>query len=241
MNIRKLLTATCIAIGVSASVGCNQLKQLASALIPSEYEMALALRQALEQGLTKTFQEYSNPSANTLIGFAFPGDADKVISTMNKLGLSSYVNQTTTKFNKAIGSAFTAARPIFTDAIKKMSFTDAAKILLSDNQHAATDYFKAATRTQLMNAFRPIVDSTIKLQGADKDWSKIANAINSVPFTSFKVETSLTDFVAARAVDGMYILVANEEQKIRTDLNFRTTDLMKRVFGYADEQKKKQQ
>ena len=241
MNTRKWLTAACVSIAVTTGIGCNQLKQLASALIPSEYEMALGLKQALEQGLTKSFTAYSNPSANTLIGFAFPGDADKVISTMNKLGLSSYVNQTTAKFNKAIGSAFTTAKPIFTDALKKMSFVDAAKILLSDNQQAATDYFKNATRTQLMNAFRPIVDSTIKVQGADKDWNKIATTINSVPFTSFKVETSLTDFVAARAVDGMYLLVAEEEKKIRTDLNFRTTDLMKRVFGYADEQRKKQQ
>ena len=63
-----------------------------------------------------------------------------------------------------------------------------------------------------------------------------ANVINNIPFANLKVENSLTDFISARAVDGMYLLVAQEEEKIRKDVNFRKTDLMKRVFGYADEQ-----
>ena len=119
-----------------------------------------------------------------------------------------------------------------------MNISDAAGILITNNTHAATDYFKASTRTQLTAAFKPIADSTFKAQGVDKDWAKVANTINNLPFVNLKVEKSLTEFVAARAVDGMYLLVAQEEEKIRKDLSFRKTDVMKKVFGYADEQLK---
>lgn len=90
-----------------------------------------------------------------------------------------------------------------------------------------------------MNAFRPIIDSTIKLDGANKEWKKIADVVNNIPFTNFKVESSLTDFVAARAIEGMYKMVADEEKKIRTDSSFRKSDLVKKVFGYADDELKK--
>ena len=83
------------------------------------------------------------------------------------------------------------------------------------------------------------VDSTIKIDGANKEWKKIADIINNIPFANIKVENSLTDFIAARAIEGMYGLVADEEKKIRTDLNFRKSDLTKKVFGYADDELKK--
>jgi hypothetical protein len=67
----------------------------------------------------------------------------------------------------------------------------------------------------------------------------MADLVNNIPFTSFRVENSLTEYVAARAVDGMYNIVAEEEEKIRTNLSFRKTDITKKVFSYADEEIKK--
>ena len=119
-----------------------------------------------------------------------------------------------------------------------MNIVDAAKILITDNDHAATDYFKANTRNELTTAFRPIADSSIKAEGADKEWAKVAKVINDLPFVNLKVENSLTEFVTARAVDGMYLIVAEEEKNIRHDIAFRKTDVMKKVFGYAEDQLK---
>ena len=120
-----------------------------------------------------------------------------------------------------------------------MSIRDAAKILITDNNHAATEYFKVAMSPQLMVAFRPIVDSTINVEGANKDWKQITDVYNKIPFINKPLETSLTDFIAARAIDGMFIIVANEEEQIRTKYEFRKTDLMKKVFGYAEEELKR--
>lgn len=216
---------------------CSTLKQLG--LIPSQFEMAAGLKQALEQGLFRSFDAFKDPAVNPLLAFVFPGDAQKITKTLENVGLGSLVNKTTGKVNHAMSAAFTTAKPIFLNSLKNMSISDAAKILITDNNHAATDYFKASTKANLIAAFRPIADSTMKMDGADKDWTRIANIINNVPFVNLKVENNLSDFVAARAVDGMYLLVAQEEAKIRKDIGFRKTDLMQKVFGYADAELKR--
>jgi hypothetical protein len=120
-----------------------------------------------------------------------------------------------------------------------MSIKDAAKILITDNTHAATDYFKAEMKPGLMTAFRPIVDSTIRTEGADKEWAGITNIYNKIPFINKPLENSLNDFIAARAIDLMFVMVANEEAEIRTKYELRKTDLMKKVFGYAEQELKR--
>jgi hypothetical protein len=138
-----------------------------------------------------------------------------------------------------MSSAVTVAKPLFFDAIKSMSIKDAAKILVTDKPHAATDYFKQSMKPGLMNAFRPIVDSTIKIEGADKEWTGITKIYNSIPFINKPLENSLTDFVSARVVDLMFVMVASEEEQIRSKYELRKTDLMKKVFTYAEQELKR--
>src|SRR6187549_1987918 len=218
---------------------CNTLKQIASILVPSEFEMATGLKDALTQGLFKSFDAFADPNGNPIVRFAFPGDAAKIEKTLRDLGLDKTVDQVTGKFTRATSSAVKAAKPIFLNSVKQMSIKDAAKILVTDNTHAATEYFKATMSPELMVAFRPIVDSTIKTEGANKDWSQIVNVYNKIPFINKPLEPSLTDFIAARAIDAMFAIVANEEEQVRTKYEFRKTDMMKKVFGYAEEELKR--
>ena len=220
-------------------LSCESLKKIASVLAPSEYEMATGLKDALSQGLFKGFDAFADPNGNPLVRFVFPGDAAKIEKTLRDIGMGKMVDQVTGKFTKAMSSAVTAAKPIFLNSVKQMTFKDAASILLTDNMHAATDYFKTAMTPDLMKAFRPIVDSTANLEGANKDWNTIATAYNKIPLINKPLETSLTDFIAARAIDAMFINVAAEEENIRTKYEFRKTDTMKKVFGYAEEEMKR--
>jgi hypothetical protein len=236
--MKRVFTITLLSAVITLA-SCEGLKKLASVLAPSEYEMAAGLREALSQGLFKGFDAFADPSGNPVVRFAFPGEAAKIEKTLRDLGMDKMVDQVTGKFTRAMTSAVTAAKPIFLNSVKQMSFRDAAGILLTDNNHAATDYFKTAMSPDLMAAFRPIVDSSIKLEGANKDWSSIVTVYNKIPFINKPLETSLTDFIAARAIDAMFVSVANEEENIRTRLEFRKTDLMKKVFGYADEEMKR--
>ena len=220
-------------------VSCDTLKKVASILVPSEYEMAMGLKDALSQGLFRSFDAFEDPGGNPLVRFVFPGDAAKIEKTLRDLGLDKTVDQVTGKFTRATSSAVRAAKPIFLQSLKEMSIRDAAKILITDNTHAATDYFKIEMSPELMVAFRPIVDSTIKVEGANKDWSQLVNVYNKIPFINKPLEANLTDFIAARAIDAMFSIVANEEEQIRTKYEFRKTDMMKKVFGYAEEELKR--
>ena len=217
--------------------GCEALKKLG--IIPSELEMALGLKDALSQGLFKTFDAFADPNGNPLVRFAFPGDAAKIEKTLRDLGLDKTIDKVTGKFTRAMSAAVSVSKPIFFDAVKNMSIKDAAKILITDNNHAATDYFKQAMKPELMAAFRPIADSSIKLEGADKDWNSITSVYNKIPFINTPLEKSLTDFISARVIDFMFLTVANEEEQIRTKYELRKTDLMKKVFTYAEQELKR--
>jgi len=217
--------------------GCSTLKKLG--IIPSELEMALGLKDGLTQGLFKAFNAFADPNGNPLVRFAFPGEAEKIEKILRDLGFDKTINQVTGKFTKAMSSAVTVAKPLFIDALKNMSIKDAAKILVTDNPYAATDYFKQSMKPGLMTAFRPIVDSTIKTEGAEKEWSGITNVYNSIPFINKPLEKNLTDFISAKVVDLMFVMVANEEEQIRSKYELRKTDMMKKVFSYAEQELKK--
>jgi hypothetical protein len=234
---KKLALSSIIIIFLFPS--CDTLKKVASILAPSEFEMAMGLKDALSQGLFRSFDAFADPNGNPLVRFAFPGDAAKIEKTLHDVGLDKLVDQVTGKFTRATSAAVRTAKPMFIQSLKDMSIRDAAKILITDNNHAATEYFKTEMSPQLMVAFRPIVDSSIKTEGANKDWSQIVNVYNKIPFINKPLEANLTDFIAARAIDGMFSIVGNEEEQIRTKYEFRKTDMMKKVFGYAEEELKR--
>ncbi len=232
--MKKLFIATLAFITITLS-SCDTLKKL-GVLAPTELEMAMGLKDALSQGLFRSFDAFADPNANPVVRFVFPGEAEKIEKTLRDVGLSKVVDEVTGKFTRATVQAVTAAKPIFLTSLREMSIRDAVGILITDNNHAATEYFKTNMSSRLMVAFRPIVDSTIRVEGANKDWSYIAGVYNKIPFINKPLEPSLTDFIAARAIDGMFRIVANEEEQIRSKYEFRKTDLMKKVFGYAEEE-----
>lgn len=236
--MKRLYLSLVLSLSIFLS-SCDSLKQIASQIGLSEFEMAAGLKDALSQGLFRGFNAFADPTGNPLVRFAFPGDAAKIEKTLKDIGMDKVVDQVTAKFTRAMSSAVTAAKPIFLNSVKKMSIRDAASILVTDNLHAATDYFKTNMSPELMTAFRPIVDSTVKTEGANKEWSNLVNIYNKLPFINKPLETNLTDFVAARAIDAMFVSVAQEEENIRTKYEFRKTDMMKKAFAYADEQLKK--
>lgn len=232
--MKRILLSLCLSLTVLSS--CDTLKQISNSITPSQLEMITGLKDALSQGLFRSFDAFADPNGNAFVRFVFPQDAAKIEKTLRDLGMDRLVNSVTTKFTNATSAAVSAAKPIFLSSLRQMSIRDAAGILLTDNLHAATDYFKSTMTQQLMAAFRPIVDSTINVQGAAREWTSVVTVYNKLPFISKPLEASLTDFIAARAIDGMFSVVANEEENIRTKYEFRKTDIMKKVFGYAEQE-----
>jgi 5-hydroxyisourate hydrolase-like protein (transthyretin family) len=213
---------------------CAGLKKLG--IIPNELEMASGLKAALEQGLFKSFDAFANPKSNPMMLLRLPGEMDKIENILQTLGIKTNVTQITQKLTDAMGTAVQTAKPVFIESLRKMSIKDAAKILITDNPHAATDYFKTTTTENLTRAFIPIVDSTIRLQDADKEYKQIASIYNLIPFLNKKMEENLSGFIAGRAIDVMFLIIAKEESDIRSKYQLRKTDLLKKVFNYAEKE-----
>ncbi|HCN83328.1 MAG TPA: DUF4197 domain-containing protein [Sphingobacteriaceae bacterium] len=232
------LTTTLTAIFLLA--GCDTLNQTAQILNqagnPSQTEIALGLKQALEFGTTSSAERLSATDgffANAAVKILFPEEAQKVERTLRSVGLNKLADNVILSINRAAESAAKEAKPIFVSAIKNMTISDAANILLGRQDDAATLYFKRVTSDQLQLKFQPVVQSSLNNVGATRYWSDAITAYNKIPLVS-KVNPDLNAYVTQKAIDGIFYEIAKEELKIRNNINARSTTLLQKVFGYAD-------
>lgn len=215
----------------------NILKQATSN--PSTSEITSGLKEALEKGTGISADRLSLQDGylkNLDVKILFPEEAKSVENTLRSLGLGSMCDQVITSLNRAAEDAAKEAKPIFTDAIKQMSFQDVQKILLGE-KNAATTYFKQTTTDSLSAKFSPVIDASLKKVDATKYWSDVMTRYNKVPLVK-KVNTDLTAYVTQKAIDGLFVEIAKEELKIRESVGARTSPLLQKVFGYAESQKK---
>jgi len=206
---------------------------------PSTSEISMGLKEALEKGTGISAERLSLENGylgNLDVKILFPEEAKNVENTLRSIGLGSMCDQVITSLNRAAEDAAIAAKPIFTEAIKQMSFQDVQNILLGE-KNAATTYFKGSTTSSLAERFSPIIDTSLKKVDATNYWSDVMTRYNKVPFVK-KVDTDLTAYVTQQAIDGLFIEIAKEELKIRENVGARTSPLLKKVFGYAETQKK---
>ena len=143
--------------------------------------------------------------------------------------MGQQVDEAILSMNRAAENAAQSATPIFINAIKEMSITDAATIL-EGKDTAATSYLKGKTTTQLTTAFKPIIQASLDKVDATSKWSTIINLYNDIPFVK-KMNPDLSAYVTDRALCGIFLMVAEEEKKIRKDPLAQTTSILKKVFG----------
>ncbi|WP_113923727.1 DUF4197 domain-containing protein [Cognataquiflexum aquatile] len=221
-----------------SSAQINKLiKDVTSGQIPlSQDEVAAGLKEALEQGIVKGTDLASKTDGyfkNDLIKILLPEDAQKVEKTLRNMGLGSEVDRALLAINRGAERAAIEAKPIFVNAIKQMNIQDALGILKGDAT-AATDYLKRTTNAQLVELFKPKIQASLDEVGATKYYGDLANSYNKIPLTKQKVNPDLNAYVTQKAIDGLFVLIAEEEKNIRENPLGRTSDLMKKVFAQQD-------
>lgn len=198
----------------------------------SNSEIISGLKQALEIGSKNAGSQLSSLNGyfgNQVIKILMPPEAQKVEKTLRSIGMGAEVDKAIEAMNRAAEDAATKAAPIFIDAIKQMSIQDGLGILNGGNG-AATNYLKGNTTPQLTAAFKPVIDNSLKKVDATKYWSKVFTIYNKLPTTRDKINPDLTGYVTERALNGLFVTVEQEENKIRTNPSARVTDLLKKVF-----------
>jgi hypothetical protein len=133
--------------------------------------------------------------------------------------------------NRAAERAAPQAKQIFLGTIREMSFADANQIL-QGSQTAATDYFKGKTTEKLTAAFRPEVEKAMNDVGVTKQYKELVGHFKAIPFAKSDV-VDIDRYVVGKSLDGLFIMLAEEERKIRTNPAARVTDLLKEVFAKA--------
>jgi len=200
----------------------------------SEGDIASGLKEALNIGVSNGSAEASKVDGfykNELIKLVIPPEAQKVAETLRKMGLGAEVDKFTLSLNRAAEDAAKKSKPIFVKAVTSMTITDALSILKGQDD-AATQYLKKTTNQDLFKTFFPVVDSTLRINKATQYYADIVNVYNKLPLVK-KVDPNLKEYATQKTIDGLYVLIAQEEKKIRKDPVARVSDLLKRVFSQA--------
>ncbi|RPE05444.1 DUF4197 domain-containing protein [Chitinophaga lutea] len=233
--MRRICFASFLSIIVLS--GCETTQQIINNLPtttsgqPNSFQIASGLKEALTIGTQNTANRLSAPNgffANAVLKILMPPEAQKVENTLRSVGLGNVVDKAILAMNRGAEEAAKSAAPIFINAIRQMSITDAIGILRGGD-FAATNYFKQKTTSALTTAFQPVISAALKKVDATKYWADVFTVYNR--FSSKPVNTDLTAYVTERAISGIFHEVGLEEQKIRRDPAARVTELLKTVFG----------
>jgi hypothetical protein len=232
----KKITIICLSI---FTFSCAELQDIVNSL-PTEttngtLDIAGGLRQALDLGIDKQVSKLTQTDGfykNNLVKILLPKELQKVDKTLRSIGLGNLADEGIKILNRAAEDAVKEATPVFVNAVKQITFSDAKNILLgSDN--AATNYLQSKTNTALYSKFNPVIENSFQKVGADQIWETIINKYNTLPFVN-KVNPDLTDYVTAEALKGVYKMIAVEEKEIRTKIGSRSTTLLQQVFALQD-------
>ena len=239
MRIFILLISAFLLNVSSADAQFGKLIDSAKSVISGDEDANLnignGLKEALQVGVDDAVATLSkeNGYLNSTFKVLIPKDAQKVVSTVSKVpGFTNLEKDLIAKMNQAAELAAKKAGPIFLNAIKQMTVTDAKGILMG-KQDAATNYLDRTSRKTLYSEFMPVIQTALDEVGARKLWSSAVGAYNKVPFKK-KLNPDLDDHVNTKALDGMFGLIEEKEAGIRQDIGLRTSPLLQKVFSMQD-------
>ncbi|MBA3899463.1 MAG: DUF4197 domain-containing protein [Bacteroidetes bacterium] len=221
-----------------AQVNLKNLKNAAKTVSPtgatglSNAEVIDGLKEALTVGANNAASMASKMDGfnkNPKIKIPFPPEANQVKTTVENMGMKKQVDKFVLTVNRAAEEAAKEAAPIFVNAIKSMSVTDGMS-LLKGSDDAATRFLNDKTNTELIAKFKPVVQKAIQKVEVTRYWTPLMTSYNRVPGTQ-KVNPDLEEYITLKAIEGLFVLIAEEELKIRKDPSARVSDLLKKVFG----------
>jgi hypothetical protein len=148
---------------------------------------------------------------------------------MRRFGLGGQADELILTLNRAAEAAVPEARALFVDSVRKMTVQD-AKGILQGGDTAGTEYFRRSTEEQLRRRFLPIVKRATGKVGLARQYNDYAQRGVALGLVK-KEDANLDDYVTQKALDGLFLLVAEEEKQIRKDPVGAGTAIIRKVFG----------
>jgi Protein of unknown function (DUF4197) len=224
-GLKGLLSKTSKAVSESTGIS----KKSSTGL--SNEEIIAGLKDALRVGSDKAAAKVSIADGffkDAAIKILMPEEAKNAEQKLRAIGLGKQVDNAILSMNRAAEDAAKSAAPIFADAVKGMSFSDALAILRGSDD-AATTYLKQKTSAALTEAFRPVIEQSLAKVNATKYWNTVFTTYNK--FSADKVNPDLKAYVTEKALAGIFYQLALQEKDIRKNPAARTTEILKKVFA----------
>ena len=214
--------------GASAQTSRNRQASL------SNLDIAGGLKGALTQGVTNAIDDLGRRNGfldNVRVRIPLPRNLQKTEKTLRALGQGDKVDEFVDAMNHAAEEAVPVAADIFIDSIRQMSFNDARSILFSGRDDAATEFFRRTSENTLRDKFRPIVQDFTERVGVTSKYKQMMGRYGFIGKALGQDATDIDGYVTQKALDGLFLLIADEEAKIRRDPVGRTTSILRKVFG----------
>jgi len=198
----------------------------------SEGDVVKGLKEALNVGSKNASDAASKVNGfngNPLIHIPFPPEALEVEKKLRSIGMNKQVDDFILTMNRAAEEAAKQAAPVFVDAVTHMTINDGMTILRG-NDTAATTFLKRTTSPQLHDKFKPVINSATQKVDLTRYWNPLITTYNKLPFVT-KQNPDLDEYITQRALTGLFVLVGQEETKIRRNPAARVSDILRKVFG----------
>jgi hypothetical protein len=238
--MRRVLVVSAVVLGLSVVASAQLddiLKKAGDALSHSnaaslsDDKIIAGLKQALQVSTGKAVALTGRPDGflkNQAIKILLPPKLETVGRGMRMLGMGARVDELEVGMNRAAEQAAPQAKQIFLAALRKMTFSDARQVLTGGDT-AATEYFKRTSSADLTTAFSPIVHRSMKRVGVVQQYNQVLATAPGGNMLAGQLD--LDKYVVGKTLDGLFLMLGEEEKKIRKDPAAQTTALLKEVFG----------
>jgi Protein of unknown function (DUF4197) len=218
-------------VGAGCAIGLGLNAVPAWAL--SETDAASGIRVALERGAEAAVKGLGRTDGflgNPKVRIPLPGYLEDAAKLMRTLGQGKRVDELVTAMNRAAEAAVPEARTLLVNTVKQISVEDALRIVKGGDT-AVTDFFARKTRTPLGEKFLPIVtQATERVSLADK-YNRVAGKAQGLGLVKPE-DANVQQYVTRKALDGLYLMIGEEEKKIRADPVGTGSAILKKVFGF---------
>ena len=199
----------------------------------SNTEMVAGLKEALNEGTQFAVDSLGKEGGfldNSKVKIPMPDSLSWVEKSLRTLHQDELADEFIDTMNHAAERAVPEAAVIFGAAIRNMSIEDAQEILTGPDD-AATQYFRTSTQAELTERMRPVVEEATAQTGVTSAYKNMTARAGGMTSLLPSDATDLDGYVTSKTLDGLFVMIAEEEKKIRENPLARSTDLLKKVFG----------
>ncbi len=234
MKYLRKIAGALVVVSIISSAGMAQVSRTGRGAGVADSDISRGLKEALGKGVRFAINSlgredgfFRNPSVKILL----PNSLQKLEKGLRFAGQGRAVDEFILSMNRAAEKAVPVAIDVFVDAISQITFDDARKILFSGQDDAATRFFRRTSEETLREKFRPIVEEVTAEVGVTQKYKVMISRPGFAARLLGDDATDLDGYVTQKALDGLFLLIADEEKKILRNPLKRTTDILRKVFG----------